>query len=318
MAEAPDVSVVIPTRDRWSLLSRTLASALAQEDVRVEAIVVDDGSATGQPEDLRCDERVRVLEHERPLGVAHARNTGIRAAAGEWVALLDDDDLWSPDKLREQLRSARRSGADWAYSAVVLVDGELRGLEALPAPDPERVLDRLIAHPTSAIPAGASNVCVRTEVVRGLGAFDERLFHLADWDLWLRLAERGAPAACAEQHVAYVRHAGSMLLHIPEQVLDEAEYLFDKHAALAERRSARFDALGFERWVASGHRRAGRRRKAAAIYVRGAVRHRRPANLLRAVGALIGESVWRRASPYRYEQGTSSPGWLSAYAEARQ
>jgi hypothetical protein len=108
-----------------------------------------------------------------------------------------------------------------------------------------------------------------------------------------------------------------MLLHIPEQLLAEAEYLFEKHAPLAAGRGARFDALGFERWVASGHRRAGRPRKAAAIYLRGALRHRRPANLLRAAGAMIGERVWRHASPYRYEQGTSVPAWLGAYADVR-
>lgn len=318
MPEGPEVSVVVPTRDRWQLLPRTLASVLAQEGVQVEVLVVDDGSAAppSAEEVTGGDARVSLLSHESSRGVARARNTGIRAARGDWIALLDDDDLWSPGKLREQLAAARAAGADWAYSAVVLVDGELRGLEALPAPAPDAVLDQLIAHPTSAIPAGASNVCARTEVVRDLGAFDERLFHLADWDLWLRLAEVGSPAACPEQHVAYVRHRDSMLLKMPEPLLEEAEYLFEKHAALAAQRGTAFDALRFERWVASGHRRAGRRGKAARIYLRGAVRHRRPSNLLRAAGAIIGERIWRSASPYRYEQGVPTPEWLRGYTDA--
>lgn len=315
MPDLPEVSVVVPTRDRWQLLRRTVASALAQERVRVEVLVVDDGSASPPPaQDVTGgDPRVTLLSHDSSLGVAHARNTGIGAARGEWVALLDDDDLWAPDKLREQVDAAIRADAGWVYSAVVLVDGELRGLEALPAPAPQDVLDRLIAHPTSAIPAGASNVCARADLVRRLGAFDEELAHLADWDMWLRLAENGRPAACEEQHVAYVRHAGSMLLKMPEPVLEEAEYLFAKHAALASGQGVEFDALRFERWVASGHRRAGRRGKAAGIYVRGALRHRRPGNLLRAAGAIIGEGVWRRASPYRYEQGVPAPAWLRPY-----
>jgi hypothetical protein len=107
-----------------------------------------------------------------------------------------------------------------------------------------------------------------------------------------------------------------MLLKMPEPLLAEAEYLFAKHAALASGRGVGFDALRFERWVASGHRRAGRRGKAAEIYVRGALRHRRPGNLLRAAGAIIGEGVWRRASPYRYEQGVPAPPWLGAYTAA--
>src|SRR5215218_3360710 len=135
MPERPSVSVVIPTHDRQELLPRTVASALAQQDVEVEVIVVDDVSEA-RPERLAGgDPRVRLISLPEPTGVAAARNAGIAAAAGDWVALLDDDDLWGPGKLRDQVAAAERTGADWVYSAVVLVDGELQGLEALPAPD---------------------------------------------------------------------------------------------------------------------------------------------------------------------------------------
>ncbi|HYH57802.1 MAG TPA: glycosyltransferase [Thermoleophilaceae bacterium] len=310
------MTVVIPTRDRWDVVPRTVASALAQESVEVEAVVVDDGSAQPAGEDaFGGDPRVTIVRHARPLGVSHARNAGIRAAAGPWVALLDDDDLWSPLKLKEQLEEAERTGADWVYSAVVLVDAALRPLEHLAAPDPPALPDLLISEPTSAIPAGASNVCVRTDTIRATGGFDEHLFHLADWDLWIRLAAEGLPAACQESHVAYVRHPGSMLVKVPDLLTREADYLFDKHAGEAAARGLSFDRLRFERWIASGHRRAGRRRQAARVYLRGAVRHRSAGNLFRALGALLGETTWGRVARRRHTDPLERPRWLESFAE---
>src|SRR5829696_5642514 len=96
---SPTVSVVIPTRNRSQLLSRTLQSALNQEEVAVEVVVVDDGSDNRDalvPEIE--DTRVRLVRHRQRRGPAAARNTGIEAARAPWVAFLDDDDLWAPHR----------------------------------------------------------------------------------------------------------------------------------------------------------------------------------------------------------------------------
>src|SRR2546421_12955356 len=105
MMAAPEATVIIPTRDRWPLLAVTLCGALAQEGVTLEVIVVDDGSVDQTPRRLAevIDERVRVIRHPSSRGVAAARNSAIAAARGEWLAFLDDDDLWAPHKLRIQL-----------------------------------------------------------------------------------------------------------------------------------------------------------------------------------------------------------------------
>ena len=119
---APEVSVVVSTQNRWPLMARTsLRAALLQEDVELEVLVVDDGSDERAPGDLPGldDPRVRVLRHDAPLGVASARNAGIREARGAWVALLDDDDVWAPRKLRSQVDAAAAAGAGFAYSGAV-------------------------------------------------------------------------------------------------------------------------------------------------------------------------------------------------------
>jgi glycosyltransferase involved in cell wall biosynthesis len=94
---------VIPTRDRWPIFrAHALRSALAQEDVSLEVVVIDDGSTTPPPG--ISDRRVRVLRNPVSRGVAEARNRGVADARAPWVAFLDDDDVWSPRKLRWRTR----------------------------------------------------------------------------------------------------------------------------------------------------------------------------------------------------------------------
>jgi glycosyltransferase involved in cell wall biosynthesis len=110
----PEVSVVIPTRNRWPMLStHALPSALAQEDVDLEIVVVDDASGDGTAARVAelGDPRVRVVRNETNRRLPASRNVGAEEARGTWLAFLDDDDLWSPRKLRAQLDVAQASGA---------------------------------------------------------------------------------------------------------------------------------------------------------------------------------------------------------------
>src|SRR5918997_237229 len=186
------VSIVIPSHNRWYLLRRTLAGALAQERVDCEVIVVDDGSSDGTSERLaELDEAsLRVLRHERGRGVAHARNRGLEAASGEWVAFLDDDDLWAPLKLRCQLDAAIERDAPFAYGGAIVVDERLDVLDVQRAPPPERLLDDVLGW--QAVPGGCSNAIVKTELAREVNGFNPELSMAADWDMWTRplLGER--------------------------------------------------------------------------------------------------------------------------------
>jgi glycosyltransferase involved in cell wall biosynthesis len=276
----PEVSVVIPTRGRWPLLARTLAGALAQEEVEHEVIVVDDGSTDETRARLEefDDPRVKVVRHRQRRQLAAARNSGVEAARGDWVAFLDDDDLWSPLKLRAQLSAAADRNAVFAYSSGLIVDPDLTVLQTSPAPDPDRILELLLRG--NWIPVGASNVIARTDLVRRLGGFDEGLVHFADWDMWLRLAASGRAAAVQEPLVAYLLHGENMVLTDSRDVVREFDRLTAKHELLAGGYGVTPDRvvpdrMGVRRWLGWGHARAGRRFRAAGWYLLSAL-HRSP------------------------------------------
>jgi glycosyltransferase involved in cell wall biosynthesis len=315
-----EVTVVIPTRDRWRLLARNaLRSALAQEAVALEVVVVDDGSRDGTHARLAelAEPRVRVVRHERSLGVAQARNAGIAAARGEWVAFLDDDDLWSPHKLRRQIDAAREAGAGFAYAGVVSVteDGAVNYPFVLP--DPDALLDDLLER--SSLPAGCSNVIARTDLVRRLAGFDERLFQLADWDLWIRLAHESPAAACHDVLVGYLEHAENMLLTHQRDVTKELEQIEAKHSALRQARGVDLDGVTFLHWVAWGYLRRGCRLRAARVYLRCGLEHRRLHDVMLAVAFALRSVVpigWiRRRFASRVERGAPAapPAWLADF-----
>jgi hypothetical protein len=158
-----DVSVVVPTRDRPELLALTLQSVLWQQSVDVEIIVVDDGAGSGTEVLIRhvADPRVRLLRNPGPPGVSGARNHGITASTGGWIAFLDDDDLWAPSKLTMQLAAARATGAGWVYAGDVMVDEELRVCGGAPPPTPQTVCAALRRHNAVPVSAGSTRRCAR-------------------------------------------------------------------------------------------------------------------------------------------------------------
>jgi len=308
---SPQVSVVIPTRDRWPLLSESaLRSVLAQRGVDLEVIVVDDGSRDETPDRVSAlgDSRVRLVRHESPQGVAAARNAGIAGARGTWVALLDDDDLWAPTKVVRQLEAARADGADFVYCGALVLDERRRVVELSPAPAAEGLHAELLRH--YVIPAGASNVMATAALLQQVGGFDRRLSYLADWDMWLRLAAGGRAAALDDFLVAYVRHRGRMLVAF-DDVLRELDHVLAKHAA----EGLSIDRSRLVAWVAYQHRQAGRRVAAAAMFARSAVQFRRPRHALRAGAALLDGPV--AAAVRRLVRGPSEtappaePSWLA-------
>ena len=255
----PEVSVVIPTRNRWPMLSaHALSSALAQEDVEIEIVVVDDASDDGTAEHVEAlaDPRVRLVRNERNRRLPASRNVGAAVARGAWLAFLDDDDLWSPRKLRAQLDSARASDASWVYAQCVVVDAELRPLDLHPFPAPAE-LDGLLRGGNH-VPGGGSNVIVRAKTFDEIGRFDESLQFFEDWDLWLRLVQVTLPAACPEVLVARVEHGSNMLFRDEVDIGATFERILAKQGPVSDGQR-----LAVAEWVAHEHARAGRNLGAA-------------------------------------------------------
>jgi glycosyltransferase involved in cell wall biosynthesis len=251
----PLVSVVIPTHARRALATLAIRSAIRQRDVDVEVIVVDDGSTDGTTEAVRSlFPGVRLVRHETARGVAEARNAGIAAARGEWVALLDDDDLWSPDKIVRQLEAARQAKGEWAYAGAVEIDEMGRLLGGAPPPSPEELLSGLPRR--NLMPAGCSNVIVTAELMSRAGGFEPALRHLADWDLWFRLARHGTPAYVSEPLVAYRVHPAQASMDTTG-MLEEARLLEHRYGA---------DRTSILRWIAWSYLRHGQRWAAVRAY----------------------------------------------------
>lgn len=259
-----DVTVIIPTRNRATLLATTLATVRGQLGVEPEVVIVDDGSAPDQAAAIEAmrDERTTVLRNVPSRGVAAARNQGLKAASTRWVAFLDDDDLWTPSKLAGQLAAARDTGAIWVYSGAVKFEVGPILWQLMPPPMPEDVKRRLAEG--CIIPAGASNVLAERQATLDVGGFDESLQHMADWDLWLRLLSSGVPAVAPAIAVAYRLHPRAMSLN-PEGMLRELGILDKRWRGLRAGRELKTGPTHL--WVAMSYLRAGDRSRAALHYL---------------------------------------------------
>jgi glycosyltransferase involved in cell wall biosynthesis len=228
------VTVVIPTRNRPDLLRSTLMSVSRQRDVEVDVVVVDDASdeeAAYAAADI-WSLPVRFLRQAVRSGPNAARNRGMAEASAPWISFCDDDDLWAPDKLSRQLAAAEGSRCNWAYTGSVYVNDDLQVRGGSPPLQPDALVAALGRF--NALPAAASNVIVRADVLREIGGFDEGLPHLADWELWLRLAAQHQPSCADAALVAYRLHRSNFSFDTAG-MLTELEILERRHDLVADR-----------------------------------------------------------------------------------
>lgn len=203
MGDAPPaVSVVIPTYDRLPLLRQAVASVAAQTFGDWELLVVDDGSGDATLAYLSSlpDARIRPLPVPHGGNVARARNVGVRAAVGRYVAFLDSDDVWLPGKLEAQLERMARAGAAWSYTRYEHMDAEGRPVAARAGvwrPLSGRIAREVLAGGAS---IAISTVVAERRLLTELGGFDEDPgIHLReDFDLVARLALAAEVVALAE------------------------------------------------------------------------------------------------------------------------
>jgi glycosyltransferase involved in cell wall biosynthesis len=207
----PVISIILPTFGRLQYLRPTVASVYRQTLRDWELIVADDGSDAETQAYLRTletDSRVTLLWLTHSGIPAIVRNAALREARGEYVAFLDSDDLWAPEKLSRQIAILRsRPMCGWCYTAISHIDGSGQPL-AEPVfgpwlPCDGAVFERLVTGP---VVIRTPSVLAARELVAKVGGFDETIRSGEDYDLWLRLALVSEVALLDEPLVQVRRH----------------------------------------------------------------------------------------------------------------
>lgn len=182
------ISVVIPTYNRLHTLDRALSSVFGQTRPAEEVIVVDDGSTDGTAAHIKARyPQVRLIEQGNH-GVSHARNRGIEAASGRWLALLDSDDEWRPEKLAVQERAlAGEGGYRVCHSDEIWIRN---GRRVNPMRKHEKTGGWIFRHCLPLCAISPSAVLIHRSVFNDVGLFDESLPACEDYDLWLRVTAR--------------------------------------------------------------------------------------------------------------------------------
>lgn len=188
------VSVVVPTYNRIEHLQRAVESVAEQTYEPIELLVVDDCSDVPVAAELDCEydgriDRFEVLRHEKNRGGSAARNTGIRAAEGEYVALLDDDDRWEPRKVERQVERLQEGDVGLVFTGGRAVDGSGRTISVARAPDSmpsgAELTKRLLC---TNIVGSCTGVMVDRSLIEAAGAFDERFPSWQDQEWYVRLS----------------------------------------------------------------------------------------------------------------------------------
>ena len=254
------VSVVLPTFNRSRLLIDALDSVVHQTYSPIEVIVVDDGSqddtkARFDAWALKQDATLKATYiYQQNQGGNVARNRGIEAAQGQFVAFLDSDDLWHPEKLQSQISvfsDEPEFGA--VYCGVRHVDAETGAItepssRAYPS---GQLLEQMLVKDVT---APTSTYVVRREVFDEVGLFDTSLKARQDWDMWIRVAARYPIGCVAKPMVDFRDHAGPRTASNPQKEIDGYRFIREKYASLLQEapRSVRLKA------AASYYRRMGR------------------------------------------------------------
>jgi len=207
----PRVSVIIRTYNRADYIGEAIESVFAQTFNDLELIVVDDGSTDATKEVLaQYEGRLRTLYLEHTGNLSHLGNAAIRVSDGEFVAFLDSDDIWLPEKLALQIKllsDDSRFGFSYTNGCLLYPDGT----RSAPALEPEQIVRGFV------LPALVRNMCVHisTSVVRRtcfdrIGWFDERHPSAEDFFFFLNLAA-ATEGVCVPQAMALIRqHGGQM------------------------------------------------------------------------------------------------------------
>jgi len=205
----PLVSIVIPSYNRGYCLEACLRSALQQSYKNIEIIVVDDASRDDTKSRVMAmaDPRLHYVAHKHNRGGGAARNTGIHHASGEYIAFLDSDDRWAPDKLEKQMTGllAQGDGVGFSYTWLLCVDADDQELMRVSQEFDGDCRRQILV---SNFVGTFSNVLIRRDLLVQVGWLDEEMKSCQDWDMFIRLLAV-TQVHCLREYVVYYRQSNN-------------------------------------------------------------------------------------------------------------
>jgi glycosyltransferase involved in cell wall biosynthesis len=261
-----EVTVVIPTYNHGRYIVDAVESALAQTHRPLEIVVIDDGSTDDTAERLAPYRGQIECIWQENQGLSAARNAGIRRARGEWIAFLDADDVWAPEKTESQLRAAAAIPDAMLIGAAGRGDRQFDSAPLRPQVHRCGVRDFL-----TTTPFGPSSALMRRSVFERVGLFDEELSPVADRDMWLRVAAV-YPVIWIDWPCWWYRESPEQMSRDPHLMFESLrrllEKFFDREPSYAHLRRLGYAFLYLDgAWC---HYQFGRRKDALQLLLRSA------------------------------------------------
>jgi glycosyltransferase involved in cell wall biosynthesis len=303
------VSVIIRTYNRAYIVGEAIQSALNQTYGDYEVLVVDDGSTDNTAEVVQRfqEPKLRYVRHERNRGVGAACNTGIAQAKGEWIAFLDSDDLWNPDKLERQVACAiRHPEVDAVFSDIEILEdttripsliATMRSFSKLLAKDRKQQeyvfgARQLYLCLLEEVPIKPTVLLVKREILAKVGPFDLTALGCEDWEFLLRLArvacfgyvdaplgsQRRTPDAI---HRRYWQQDRAFLISLFRR--EKVALKQDQEATAAVNRGISTHCTN----LAGSYLESGLKAKSISVYFRGFKETGEPIMLLRAASTML-------------------------------
>ena len=237
----PKVSVIIPTHNRAEFLRSAITSILNQTFQDFEIVIIDDASKDRTREVIAHfnDTRIKVLHNQVSKGAAESRNTGIMNAKSEYIAFLDDDDEWLPEKLKIQICLLDNSpqevgGICTGYFTIEKVGGRILSMNSPEMNDIYK--DNFII---------TSSILLRRECFEKCGLFDENMPTSSDYDMWIRISKDFSFEIIKKALVNYYIH-GDKLTFNYEKKIKGLEVLLEKHGNLLKKYRKEYSMIYFK------------------------------------------------------------------------
>ncbi len=220
-----DYSVIIPSFNRLALLKRALKSVYAQTLNAKEVIVVDDGSTDGTANYIRQHYPEVILVEQKNKGVSAARNAGFVVSTGKWIALLDSDDEWLPEKMRQQSEAIKTSGLNVCHTEEIWIRN---GVRVNAKNKHQKKRGDIFFDCLKLCAMSPSAIVLHRSIWEEFGGFDESFVVCEDYDLWLRI--------CSTYEVALIDEPQVRKYGGHDDQLSRQYFGMDKYRVLAMRK----------------------------------------------------------------------------------